>query len=105
MPVHFWSSFSPIATLSPHPGATLSPLLGASIQSAPMHFQFPVNGGTMFSPVVTVPNLSSSSFSGGDLETPLPVSLSAVTNNNSTGSGGDDESGKNKRKSPSPSKC
>ena len=48
MPLHFWSSLSPVATLSPRPGHAAS---SAST------FQFPsfLNGHMAYSPVVTIP--------------------------------------------------
>ena len=48
MPLHFWSSLSPVATLSPRPGHQTS---SAST------FQFPsfLNGHMAYSPVVTIP--------------------------------------------------
>ena len=59
MPLHFWSSLSPVATLSPRPGHT---------GSAPSTFQFPsyMNGHLPFSPVVTIP-----AFSAFDLQSPV----------------------------------
>ncbi len=51
MPLHFWSSLSPVATLSPRVG-------GGSNPGGTSTFQFPsyMNGGPMaFSPVVTIP--------------------------------------------------
>ena len=59
MPLHFWSSLSPVATLSPRPGHT---------GSAPSTFQFPsyMNGHMAFSPVVTIP-----AFTAFDLQSPV----------------------------------
>merc|ERR1719334_508697 len=48
VPLHFWSSLSPLPTLSPH-------------YNSPTHFQFPaayMNGHMTLSPVVTVPAYS-----------------------------------------------
>ncbi len=51
--LHFWSSLSPIAVMSPRLGGS-----GAAGAAPPQHFQFPsayMNSQLTFSPVVTVP--------------------------------------------------
>ena len=64
--LHFWSSYSPVGTLSPHPMGT------PGLSNTATHFQFPSFGPAM-SPIVTMSNFSAfDNLQTPNLATPSP---------------------------------